>query len=266
MNRKKKMKCIFQETKTNSIFRYVVLQILVLLSVETLRANSDSCLISRATVQRAIDCPVTEEGWSKAAERKNCSAYADQCSQPEKLEYHCVINPFVNETIEVCAYRRFIFLGHCTEYSYSANRIQQSRSTDCTKFTDRPCPQGYPSTEAYKYPGCYDLTKASSTENPITLQSSDPTLSTQDVENITTFEGSANDDGINTIAIVVLFVLIIMVICMITFVVLKRKRNTSTGKGHHQMLKMNEGNGVQDSYHHDTILAEEETLDGKKIQ
>ncbi|XP_056013963.1 uncharacterized protein LOC125677203 isoform X3 [Ostrea edulis] len=172
----------------NSSCRYVALQIFVLLSVETLRANSDSCPISRTTVQTAIDCPVTEEGWRKAAERKNCSAYADQCSQPDKLVYHCVINPFVNETMEVCAYWRNIVFGRCTEYSYSANIIQQSRSTDCTKFTDRPCPQGYPSTEAYKYPGCYDLAKASSTENPTTLQTSDPTLSTQDVENITTFE------------------------------------------------------------------------------
>lgn len=34
--------------------------------------------------------------------------------------------------------------------------------------------------------------------------------------------------------------------------------------GHHQMLKMNEGKGVQDSYHHDTFLAEEETLDGNE--
>lgn len=76
-----------------------------------MKANSDSCPISSATVQTVIDCPVTEEGWRKAAERKNCSAYADQCSQPDKLVYHCVINPFVNETIEVCVYKKIIVFG-----------------------------------------------------------------------------------------------------------------------------------------------------------
>ena len=39
-----------------------------------------------------------------AAARKNCSQYASQCHEPDKLEYHCVLNPYINETLEVCAY------------------------------------------------------------------------------------------------------------------------------------------------------------------
>lgn len=105
------------------------------------------------------DCPVSEEDWRKAATRKNCSAYASQCDKPDKFVYHCVINTFVNQTLEVCAYGKEILLGHCTEYSQSGNRIQESFRTNCSRFTQNPCPIGYHSTEAYKYPGCYDLTK-----------------------------------------------------------------------------------------------------------
>lgn len=57
------------------------------------------------------DCPVSEEEWREAATRKNCSAYASQCDKPERFVYHCVINTFVNETLEVCAYWKTIHLG-----------------------------------------------------------------------------------------------------------------------------------------------------------
>lgn len=76
-----------------------------------LQASSDSCHISRSTVQIVDDCPNSEEKWKQAALKKNCEAHASQCSEPEKLEYHCVINPFLNQTLEVCAYAQNIVLG-----------------------------------------------------------------------------------------------------------------------------------------------------------
>lgn len=124
-----------------------------------LQSSRNSCHISRSTVQIVEDCPKSEEQWKQAAVRKNCAAYASQCSKPERLEYHCVINPFMNQTIEVCAYAQNIVLGFCTEYSLSGNMIQQSAHTACLTFTENSCPFFYRSTEAYKYPGCYDLTK-----------------------------------------------------------------------------------------------------------
>lgn len=57
------------------------------------------------------DCPDTEVKWKEAATRKNCAAYANQCDEPKRLEYHCVINTYVNQTLDVCAYRQNIVLG-----------------------------------------------------------------------------------------------------------------------------------------------------------
>lgn len=127
--------------------------------LQTLQASSDSCDVSRRTVQTVRDCPTSEGAWREAAARKNCAAYASQCNKPERLEYHCIINPFINQTLEVCAYAQNIVLGFCTEYSMSGNIIQESANTDCTLFKMNPCPVFYRSTEAYKYPGCYGLTK-----------------------------------------------------------------------------------------------------------
>lgn len=46
----------------------------------------------------------------------NCTAYANNCSEPKRLEYHCVINTFVNQTLEVCAYGQNILQGCTTEH------------------------------------------------------------------------------------------------------------------------------------------------------
>lgn len=74
-------------------------------------AYDESCPTSRKTVQIVEDCPDSLEKWKKAAERKNCTAFATKCGGHRKLQYHCVINPFVNETVEVCAYAQNIVLG-----------------------------------------------------------------------------------------------------------------------------------------------------------
>lgn len=74
-------------------------------------AGSDSCEVTRYTVQIVDGCPDSKEKWKEAVARKNCSAYANQCDEPNKLVYHCVINEYVTQTLEVCAYAQNIVLG-----------------------------------------------------------------------------------------------------------------------------------------------------------
>lgn len=97
------------------------LQFAFLILLKILQSSRDSCHISRSTVQIVKDCPKSEEQWKQAAVRKNCEAYAGQCSKPERLEYHCVINPFMNQTLEVCAYAQNIVLG---KFSFTIDLIQ----------------------------------------------------------------------------------------------------------------------------------------------
>lgn len=74
-------------------------------------SSSFSCSVSQDTVQSVPSCPETEEEWRKAAKRKNCSAYAAQCDEPAQFVYHCVINAYINQTLEVCAYSENIIGG-----------------------------------------------------------------------------------------------------------------------------------------------------------
>lgn len=144
----------------------------------TLKVLCDSCPISKETVAIVENCPDSAEKWKEAAARKNCAVYASQCDEPQRLVYHCVINTFVNQTLEVCAYGKTIHLGSCTEYSESANFIQQSFKASCDLFSQKPCPYSYNSTEAYKYPGCYDLTKHKKNQTTIGTTQPSHTAST----------------------------------------------------------------------------------------
>lgn len=63
------------------------------------------------SVQIVESCPTSKTEWDAAARKKNCSRIALQqdCSPVEQFQYHCVINGYRNETLEVCAPTRIIF-------------------------------------------------------------------------------------------------------------------------------------------------------------
>lgn len=121
-----------------------------------------SCEISVLTVNYVNQCPTDSESWQLAAKRMNCEGIEEDCQQGIRTEshqfvfqYHCVINVWRNETLEVCAFNRTI-LGHCAEFNILGSVIQDNYYADCTKH-DPPCPSVYNSAEAYKYKSCYEL-------------------------------------------------------------------------------------------------------------
>lgn len=176
--------------------------------VQISKASSDSCPISPLTLEIVDECPDSEEKWSEAAARKNCAAHASSCSKPDRLVYHCVINSFVNQTLEVCAYSRIIVLGYCTEYSLGGNIVQQSFRATCTQFTEDPCPLGYPSADAYKYPSCYGLTKKTTATS--TLSTTNATY----MNNEKKADGGSSKDFLLPVILVVIVALIFAVIGM----------------------------------------------------
>ncbi|XP_062609051.1 protein claret segregational-like [Saccostrea cucullata] len=59
----------------------------------------------------------------------------------------------------------FFFVGFCAYFNVDEKRIKGLYAADCSTFTT-PCPTRYHSTEAFKYPACYDLTKVYVTVAP----------------------------------------------------------------------------------------------------
>lgn len=120
------------------------------------------CEKSAITVRYVDHCPTDFRSWGIAAKKMNCESIEQHCSDSFKtgrhqFQYHCVINAWMNATLEVCALNRTIF-GYCTEYNINGFVIQDNYGADCTKLNP-PCLSSYNSAEAYKYQTCYDLVK-----------------------------------------------------------------------------------------------------------
>lgn len=171
---------------------------------EVSAANRYSCEVSRSTVEIVKECPNSEEEWKKAAVRKNCTVYASQCDQPNKFVYHCVINPYVNETLEVCAYKQYISEGYCTEYNIGGNLIQSNARANCSSLQPDPCPPVYPSNEAFKYQGCYALTKKSTS----TTDRPDTTTPSPDLPNKKDKESTGSGISYNVYYLILLLILV----------------------------------------------------------
>lgn len=62
--------------------------------------DSPECDDSAETAKIVKSCPQNNNEWNKAAKIKGCEKMSHSCSS---FVYHCVINAWGNETIEVCA-------------------------------------------------------------------------------------------------------------------------------------------------------------------
>lgn len=219
----------------------IMLMLILHTSMTTLEASHYACDVSRSTMQIVMNCPDSEEKWREAAARKNCAAYANMCRDPESLVYHCLLNEYINETLEVCAYAQNIVFGHCTYYS--GNRILPNFRTSCMDFVKNPCPLVYRSTEAYKYQGCYELTKTRE-KNP--EKNLEIFLETKEVEksvpvtaatSVSTVDGNGKEDVAYTYFMTLLIPLIIVNlifgICLLYFcrLLVKYYRLKSYGSG-----------------------------------
>ena len=59
--------------------------------------NADECIVSKSTVKNVKSCPQNAEEWGNAADKKGCEKVNNS------FIYHCVMNTWRNETVEVCA-------------------------------------------------------------------------------------------------------------------------------------------------------------------
>lgn len=73
---------------------------------------NELCQVTMEDSTPVTCCPTSKEEWLKAAHKRNCSAFAarNNCTMGENpIYYHSVINGFINETLEVCAPKIWIF-------------------------------------------------------------------------------------------------------------------------------------------------------------
>lgn len=79
--------------------------ILYTLQHSAIVSKGEQCSASLPTVRVVQTCPQNEAELSRALQQKKCEHLAkyQKCTKPATFKYHCVLNAFSNETIEVCA-------------------------------------------------------------------------------------------------------------------------------------------------------------------
>lgn len=107
------------------------------------------CPWSRYTSEKVASCPENQNEVEVRAKKKNCESinHKQNCTSPENIKYHCVINELENAFIEVCA-PEYRIHGYCTEYNEVGAVIQAHHNLKCENVKP-PCFSSYISTEAY---------------------------------------------------------------------------------------------------------------------
>ncbi|XP_078334684.1 uncharacterized protein LOC144625907 isoform X2 [Crassostrea virginica] len=132
--------------------------------------GTEECKESSATVTLVKTCPQTLQEWRNAAALKNCGSIQNSCSS---FHYHCVMNTWRNETVEVCAPQRNIVARKCAEYNFGGFRIQRNGNVKCSS-----CPMTYASTKSFQYQECYNASKLASQNPPSTAATTQDATST----------------------------------------------------------------------------------------
>ena len=144
--------------------------------------SCETSLITSIPIKR---CPRNELEWNTRAALLNCSSINQTCVNPDKFEYHCVLNENVTGLVEVCAPSKHVFGNWLQQHmnisiayffsnvkEYKKNQLINLRTL--TQFVEQKClhfhtggkliqesvincssgpitcPKAYRSTEAYK--------------------------------------------------------------------------------------------------------------------
>ncbi|XP_062575178.1 uncharacterized protein LOC134237093 isoform X2 [Saccostrea cucullata] len=112
--------------------------------------STDPCQESNTTLKYVDRCPKTLIEWRERSLMKNCGNIKQDCTEKNNFQYHCLINEYLNETVEVCAPVSQILGYKCAEYNIIGRRIQDSADMNCTS-----CPFQYYSNLSYGHQECY---------------------------------------------------------------------------------------------------------------
>lgn len=129
----------------------------ILLYLTSSVLGSRFCQWSTESAVAVSICPQNKMMLEVRAKIKDCEAKAgiQNCTIPHKFKYHCVMNEFETEFVEVCAPEYYIH-GHCTEYNSLGAAIQEHFSLKCSDVKP-PCNTSYLSTDAYLFKGCFEM-------------------------------------------------------------------------------------------------------------
>lgn len=221
---------------------YLLLTFFVLL-IQLQQSENRYCQQAVDSVKIVPSCPTSKKEWDKAAQNKNCISIAtlQKCSSVEQFVYHCVMNGYRNETLEVCAPSRIIF-GHCVEFNVPGGVIQDQISAACNE-TFPKCDASYLSSTAYKYPDCYKLVSMSTAKSTIATNGDESEISKSMMALYFTSGG-----------------IWLAILIVVTYIIFFKKKNPQKTESSRTITASNQSEGVFMVVNHSTISSAPSTV------
>lgn len=190
---------------TTSICRVLIVYI-ASIDIQSIIFGSDGykqvhampCSASLQTIHMVDRCPRNSLEWDARAALFNCSSIKQSCVPTDMFLYHCVLNTYGTELIEICAVFKFVYGRKCAEFDRKGSAVQEN-VYNCSN-SSVSCPNVYKSTNAYKYQSCYDGVE----------QRKEITKTTE-----STKSKSESPDETNIIILIVLFVIIVALVIIV---------------------------------------------------
>nr|XP_022294135.1 uncharacterized protein LOC111104457 isoform X2 [Crassostrea virginica] len=203
----------------NMVFRSFLLLFLVL---KYSTSEKKYCREAVMSVKAVDVCPMSEKEWQQASMRMKCGELASKqtCSPVEKFKYHCVINPFRNQTLEVCA-PEILISGFCTEFNIFGGIIQLHKDAPCFENAFPKCAPHYYSSQAYKYQDCYAV--VNKTQGTLSPPTTTETFTTE-IFSITTKPEQDSRVSASIIAAAISVPVVIIVFVGIVIAILYRQK------------------------------------------
>ncbi|XP_062566427.1 uncharacterized protein LOC134228745 [Saccostrea cucullata] len=210
-----------------SLFILLLLSVLLIVLANAGRAkreNRISCEASLETVILGGFCPKDKHAFERREDILGCKSLQQNCTEAEDFRYHCVLNEYGNQSVEVCAVVTKIVGYACVEFNSGGEFIQEHYSSQaaCSK-----CPFRYISTDAYKYEECYanvkDFSASTSSYPPSNFLNILPT--TNPTKNSSLDNSVRSEEDFFPVLISAPLVVILTMIILIFFIVIRKKVN-----------------------------------------
>lgn len=178
--------------------KYRIISVSFAITILSSFSDCEYCPASAPTVSVVSKCPTNKTEWDQAASRKKCNLMSAKCGDKTPV-YHCLLNQWRNETVEVCTSTWYIS-GFCAVYNTDEMKVIDDFKTDCTKFSEDKCPTRYLSSDTYLYQKCY--MQKNNAEKPITDERTEKT----------------NDCILSTIIAIVVTVLVLVMVALLVII------------------------------------------------
>ncbi|XP_062615254.1 uncharacterized protein LOC134276985 isoform X2 [Saccostrea cucullata] len=106
------------------------------------------CHESMETIRMVQECPSNAHEFRLAKRRAKCADVMQNCTNPAKFKYHCVLDS-KGQLIEVCAVEFSSINGLCIEYNHGGQRLQNNDRICKDCFSNRIM-----SPKMYQYKDC----------------------------------------------------------------------------------------------------------------